>query len=80
MSVQAKGKTGQLTGFVINETLMVLADKLGKAPDDRSAFKAYCSDGMSERGFPLSIHLIVDGKPYTGCCASASNPPVEPKE
>jgi uncharacterized membrane protein len=80
MSVRAKGKTGHLTGFVVNETLMFLADKHGKAPDDRFTFEAYCSDGMSDRGFPFSIHLIVDGKPYTGCCASASNPPVGQKE
>jgi uncharacterized membrane protein len=74
MSIQATGKAKRLTGFVVNETLMVLADKKGKAPDDRFTFRAYCSDGMSERSFPFSIHLIVDGKPYTGCCASTSNP------
>jgi uncharacterized membrane protein len=80
MSVQASGKTGRVTGFIVNETLMVLMDKRGKAPEERLTFKAYCSDGMSERAFPFSIHLVVDGKPYTGCCASASNRFIEPKE
>jgi hypothetical protein len=76
MSVQAKGKTGQLVGFIVNETLMALADKEGKPPEDRFTFNAYCSDGMSPRGYPFSIHLFVNGKVYTGCCANASNPPV----
>jgi hypothetical protein len=40
-SVQAKGKAGEVIGFVVNETLMVLADRQGKAPDDRFSFKAY---------------------------------------
>ena len=62
-SIQATEKTGQLTGFVVNETP-----------------PSYCSDGMSPRGFPFSVHLIVDGKPYTGCCASASHPIIELKE
>jgi uncharacterized membrane protein len=39
-----------------------------------------CSDGMSDRRFPFSVHLIVDGKTYTGCCASASKPVIEPNE
>jgi uncharacterized membrane protein len=80
MSVQATGKTGRLTGFIVKETLMTVADKRGRAPGDRFTFKAYCSDSMSERGYPFSIHLIVDGKTFTGCCANASNPPVEQKE
>jgi uncharacterized membrane protein len=75
-SVSAKGKTGQITGFIVNETLMILADERGRLPSDRFTYKAYCSDGMSDRGFPFSIHLMVDGKPYTGCCANASHPPV----
>lgn len=33
MSVQGTGKTGRLTGFIVNETPMTLADKAGKAPE-----------------------------------------------
>jgi uncharacterized membrane protein len=39
--------------------------------------KETCSDDMSDRAYPFSIYLIVDGKPYRGCCSTASNPPVE---
>jgi uncharacterized membrane protein len=80
VSVQASGKAGQLTAFIVNEGVKIVADMRGKAPDDQMTYKAYCSDGMSDRGFPFSVHLIVDGHPYTGCCANAANPPVGPKE
>jgi hypothetical protein len=68
MNVQAKGNAGQLSGFVVNETLMIVADM---APDDRFTFKAYCSDSMSERGYPFSIHLIVDGRMLRECLKSS---------
>ena len=42
----------------------------------REKYLAYCSDGMSDLGYPFSIHLFVDGKAYTGCCSTAKIPPV----
>jgi uncharacterized membrane protein len=76
MGVRAKSRTSNLTAFVVNETLMVIAEKDGRAPPDREKYLAYCSDGMSELGYPFSIHLFVDGKAYTGCCSTAKTPPV----
>jgi hypothetical protein len=76
MSVQAKSRTSNLTAFVVNETVMTVADKDGRTPTDPTAYRAYCSDGMSDRGFPFSIHLIVDGKAHTGCCSTATRPPM----
>ena len=54
MSVRAKSRASNLTAFVVNQTLMVVADKNGKAPSDRTAYQAYCSDGMSDLAFPFS--------------------------
>jgi uncharacterized membrane protein len=79
MSVQTKNRTSSLIGFVVNETSMVVADGNGEAPPKGTEYQAYCSDAMSDRAFPFSIHLMVDEKPYTGCCWTASNPPREPK-
>jgi len=28
-----------------------------------------CSDGMSERVYPDTVNLMVDGRPYRGCGA-----------
>jgi uncharacterized membrane protein len=39
--------------------------------------KEACSDDMSDRVYPFSIYLMVDGKPYRGCCSKASNSPIE---
>jgi uncharacterized membrane protein len=79
MSVQARSGTSNLAAFVVNETEMIVADNDGRAHKDRNAYRAYCSDGMSDLGFPYSIHLIVDGKTYTGCCSTVANPPVGQK-
>jgi hypothetical protein len=76
MSVKAKRGNSTLIGFVVNENRMIVADKNGKAPSDADAYSAYCSDGMSDRGYSFSIHLIVDGNAYTGCCSTAALPPV----
>lgn len=78
MSVRAKRGTSTLIGFVVNETRMMVADKRGRLPLDPESYSAYCSDGMSDRGFPFSIHLTVDGIAYTGCCSTAASPPVGP--
>lgn len=64
--------------FVVNENLMIVADKDGKAPPDNVEYQAYCSDGMSDRAFPYSIFLMVDGKPFVGCCSTDSNTFKEP--
>jgi uncharacterized membrane protein len=76
MSVRAKRGRSTLVAFVVNEREMIVADKKGKTPTDPDAYSAYCSDGMSDRGYPFSIHLIVDGTAYTGCCSTAASPPV----
>jgi uncharacterized membrane protein len=76
MSVRAKRGRSTLVAFVVNERLMIVADKKGQTPADPDAYSAYCSDGMSDRGYPFSIHLIVDGTAYTGCCSTAASPPV----
>ena len=52
MSVRAKRGNSTLIGFVVNENQMIVADKNGKAPSDADAYSAYCSDGMSDSGFP----------------------------
>jgi uncharacterized membrane protein len=74
MSVRAKRKKSNLIAFVVNQTRMLVADKHGAAAAD--LYLAYCTDAMSSLAFHFSIHLIVDGRPYTGCCSSASAPPV----
>jgi uncharacterized membrane protein len=76
MSVTAKRGRSTLLAFVVDERVMIVADKKAKSPADPDAYSAYCSDGMSDRGYPFSIHLIVDGTAYTGCCATAASPPV----
>jgi uncharacterized membrane protein len=76
MSVKAKKGKSTLTAFVVNETRMILLDKNGKTPAKDAAYGAYCSDNMSDRGYPYSIHLIVDGNVYTGCCSTSLLPPV----
>jgi len=76
MSVRATRGRSTLVAFVVNEREMTVADKNGNAPSDPDAYKAYCSDGMSDRGYPFSIHVIVDGDTYTGCCSTSTSPPV----
>jgi uncharacterized membrane protein len=76
MSVRAKRGKSTLTAFVVNETRMTLLDKNGKTPAEDTAYGAYCSDNMSDRGYPYSIHLIIDGNVYTGCCSTTLLPPV----
>jgi uncharacterized membrane protein len=76
MSVRATKGKSSLIGFVVNEALKTIADKKGKPPADPDAYRAYCSDGMSERGYPFSLHLFVDGNAYTGCCSTTASPPV----
>jgi hypothetical protein len=67
-----------LIAFVVDERLMIIEDKKGGSPPgDLGAYKAYCSDGMSDRGYPFSIHLIVDGNTFTGCCSTSTSPPVD---
>jgi uncharacterized membrane protein len=75
-SVRATRGRSTLIAFIVNEGLMKVADKSGNAPSDPEAYRAYCSDGMSDRGYPLSIYLIVDDNVYTGCCSTAAAPPV----
>jgi uncharacterized membrane protein len=77
MSVRAKRGRSILIGFVVNENRMMVADKKGKAPSDPDAYSAYCSDGMSDRGYSFSVHLVVDGNTYTGCCSTTASPPIE---
>ena len=76
MVVRAKTASSNLIAFVVNQNLMLFADKSGKALSDRTAYQAYCSDGMSDLLFPFSIHLMVDGRAYTGCCSTPATPPV----
>ena len=76
MSVRAKRGKSVLTAFVVNETRMTLLDTTGKTPAKDTAYMAYCSDNMSERGYPYSIHLMIDGNVYTGCCSTSLLPPV----
>lgn len=76
MSVRAKKGKSTLTGFVVDATRMIVADRNGKTPSDPDAYSAYCSDGMSDRVYPFSIHLSVDGKAYTGCCATTALRPM----
>jgi uncharacterized membrane protein len=79
MSVRATRGRSSLIAFVVNEGQMTVADKNGNAPSNPDAYRAYCSDGMSDRGYPFSIHLIVDGNTFTGCCSTSTSPPVEPR-
>jgi uncharacterized membrane protein len=76
MSVRATRGRSTLIAFVVNEGQMSVADKKGNAPSDPDAYRAYCSDGMSDRGYPFSIHLVVDDRVYTGCCSTSTSPPV----
>jgi uncharacterized membrane protein len=75
-SVRATRGKSTVLAFIVNEALMKVADKRGNAPSDPDSYRAYCSDGMSDRGYPLSIYLIVDDNVYTGCCSTAAAPPV----
>jgi uncharacterized membrane protein len=76
-SVMATRGRSTLIAFAVDERLMIIADKKGGAPPgDLGAYKAYCSDGMSDRRYPFSIHLIVDGNTFTGCCSTSTSPPV----
>jgi uncharacterized membrane protein len=76
MSVRAKRGSSILIGFVVNENRMMVADKNGKAPSDPDTYSAYCSDGMSDRAYSFSIHLVVDGNTFTGCCSTIRSPPI----
>jgi uncharacterized membrane protein len=76
VSIQAGSGTSTLTAFVVDATrMMFVLDKNGKEVV-ATEYTAYCSDGMSPLGHPYSIHLILDGKAYTGCCSTASKPSV----
>ena len=33
---------------------------------------AACSDGMSDRSYPDTVNVTVDGRPYRGCGANAA--------
>jgi uncharacterized membrane protein len=75
-SIEARSGTSTLIAFVVDVTeMMFVRDKNGKEVVDRE-YVAYCSDGMSPLGHPFSIHLIIDGKAYTGCCSTTSKPSV----
>jgi len=77
MNVRASRGRSTLIAFVVDQRLMIVADKKGNVPSDPdAAYSAYCSDEMSDRLYPFSIHLIVDDKVYTGCCSTAASPPV----
>jgi hypothetical protein len=60
--------SNSVTAFIVNESFMVTADKHGKSPPDNSKYQAYCTDARSNKVFPYSIFLMVDGKPFVGCC------------
>lgn len=57
ITIRASGKTGQLIGFIGNEAVV------------GNDAKAFCSDSTSDHRYTLSIHVFVDGTPYTGCCS-----------
>jgi hypothetical protein len=48
LSVRAKRSSSMVSGFVVNEKQMIVADKNGKAPSNPDTYSAYCSDGMSD--------------------------------
>jgi uncharacterized membrane protein len=76
LSFEARNESSTVTGFIVHENGMLVLDEQGKRPPNPLTYNAYCSDGMSERGYPYSIHIIVNGKAYTGCCSTASKPAV----
>src|SRR5262245_53773624 len=76
MSVRAARGKSTLIGFVVNEGQMTVADKKGNVPSNPDVYRAYCSDGMSDRRYPFSIHLVVNDSVYTGCCSTSTSPPV----
>ncbi len=36
--------------------------------------RPHCSDGMSDRDYPYSINMMIEGRFQTGCCYSTSKP------
>ena|ERR1700738_648366 len=76
LSLEARNESSTITGFIVHENEMLVLDERGKHPPNALTYKAYCSNGMSDRSYPYSIHLIVDGKAYTACCSTASKPAV----
>jgi uncharacterized membrane protein len=75
-SVIARTKLSTFIAFIVNQNAMHVADKDGKSTAENTKYRSYCSDGMSDRAYPYSVHLIVDGMAYTGCCSTLSNPAV----
>jgi uncharacterized membrane protein len=54
-----------------------------RAKRANSSFSAFvvdetCSDGMSEREYPLGIYIFLDAEAFAGCCSTLRRPPVEP--
>jgi uncharacterized membrane protein len=74
MNVAAKKAASSLVAFIINETMMEVRNTRGKDSPESDAYRAYCADGMSVHWYSLSIHLLVDGIAYTGCCTTAALP------
>src|SRR5262249_20160775 len=58
MSVQAKGRTGQLIGFIVNERLMALADKEGKSLEDRLHLNPHSPDDVLSFGVTCAINFL----------------------
>jgi uncharacterized membrane protein len=58
----------------------VLTVRAKRASSSFSAFvvDAACSDGMSDREYPLSIYVFLDAEAFAGCCSTLRRPPVEP--
>lgn len=71
-------RDSSLTAFVANGLGFVIADNAGHTPGEARSLRAYCSDGMSDRLYPFSVNMIVDGRALTGCCSSTTQPAIEP--
>ena len=81
VSVTAHKGRSTLLAFIVEVTGLPILDRHAKeAPSSNDAYHAYCSDSMSEHGYPYIINLFLDGTPYTGCCTTASNPSVAAPE
>jgi hypothetical protein len=65
-----------LLGFVQNVNGLNIADIQGNPPIHGAKYSAYCSDGMSNKLYPYTIHIFINNQPYTGCCHSQSHPAV----
>jgi uncharacterized membrane protein len=72
-SVQARTINSSIKGFIVNETQTFVGAKDDNSAPTSVEYEAYCSDDMSDRRYPYSVHLFVDGTPYRGCCSSVKS-------